>query len=156
MPFWKKSEDPWDMEPGRPVSAAEKPEEGGGSLLDTVREWGEEVKTSFQKAEEPEGPPEVCPWCGKAMEKGYIVGGRDSVRWGREKPAFLSGLVADTLRVDDEGGFFHAYKTAWYCRDCRKMTFTLAPPEDLDTPEAQSQREYEEELRGYAEQAKQK
>ena len=37
------------------------------------------------------------------------------------------------------------------------MTLTLAaPPEDLDTPEAQSQREYEEELHKYAEQAKER
>ncbi len=157
MPFWKKSEDPWDMEPGRPISTTEKPEEDGESLLDTVKEWSEKAKASFQKEEEPEGPPETCSWCGKEMEKGYIVGGRDSVRWRREKPGFMSGLLDDSVRVDDEGGFFHAYKTAWYCRDCQKMTLTLAaPPEDLDTPEAQSQREYEEELHKYAEQAKER
>lgn len=152
MPFWKKSEDPWDVEPGRPISVPEKQKEADESLLDTVRGLGEEVKTVFQKKEEPEGPPEKCPWCGKDMEKGYLVGGRDSIRWRREKPGFLSGLCVDTVQVDDEGSFFSTYKTAWYCRACGKMTFTLTPPETADTPEAGTQREHEEELRKYAEQ----
>lgn len=156
MLFRKKSEDPWDMELGRPVSTPEKPEETGESLLDTVREWGEKVKTSFQKVEEPEGTPEVCPWCGKEMKRGYLVGYK-GVYWSEKRPTALSRVGYDALSIDGEGSLLSGfYKTTWYCRDCRKMTFTLAPPEALDTPKARTQREYEEELRGYAEQAKQK
>lgn len=140
MPFWKKSEDPWDMEPGKAASAMDEPEREGESLPDTVKEWGEKLKTAFRKKEEPEGPPETCPWCGREMEKGYLAGGRDAVRWGRGKPGFLSGL-GDSLRIDDEGGLFCTYKTAWYCRDCRKLAVTV--------PEASSGGAFEERLEQY-------
>lgn len=153
VPFWKKSEDPWDIEPGRQISPTEEPEEDREGLLDTVKAWGEKLKTSLRKEEEPEGTPERCPWCGKDMEKGYVTGGRDPVRWSRKKPGLLRGCDSAAVRVDDEGNFF-TYKTAWYCRDCGKLVLALAPPETLNSPENQDQQEYERELRSYAEWAK--
>lgn len=141
MPFWKKSEDPWDMEPGKEAPAADGPEREGESLPDTVREWGARIKTALQKKEAPEGPPETCPWCGKEMEKGYITGGRDAVRWSRGKPGFLGGLGGESLRIDDEGGLFCSYRTAWYCRDCRKLV--------ADVPEPAAEGAFEEHVREY-------
>ncbi|WP_298018156.1 PF20097 family protein [uncultured Dysosmobacter sp.] len=131
MPFWKKSEDPWDMEPGQPVSTMETPEQDGESLADTVKEWGEKIKTSVQREEEPEGPPETCPWCGKPMERGYLdaVKGGDiwwvTERPGKLKTALMGADPKTSLRVDDEGTLF-TYKTAWYCAACRKMALDAA------------------------------
>lgn len=135
MPFWKKSEDPWDMEPGGPMSAAGEPEGDGESLLDAAKGWGEKLKTALRQEAAPEDPPERCPWCGKEMERRYITGGRDAVWLRRKKPGFLNGLD-ESVRLDEEGGLFHSYKTIWYCRDCGKAAMTIkeaegeAPPEE--------------------------
>ena len=82
-----------------------------------------------EKSEEPEGPPEKCPWCGGDMVKGYLRGGRDGARWYLEKPKFLT---IPTMSVDmlNEGGL-ETYKTTWHCQKCHKMvldTLLLDPP----------------------------
>ena len=154
MAFWKKSEDPWDMKP-RPVgtvspAAAERDEEPE-TLLDSVRDWAEK-KRSAEKSQLTL-PAEKCPWCGKEMEPAYLNGGRDGVYWHKERPEVLFGNL-EAERLDTDGTFWNRYKLAWYCPACRKLAADL--PDAPDTPESRTQQEYIDELRGYAEQAKQR
>ena len=149
MAFWKKSEDPWDIDPEKrkkqttaafwendapaetdPVGAASgRPEEApkGQSL-------GESIKGFFGgKKEEAPIIPEKCPWCGKDMERGYIDGGRDySVMWRNWKPRGFLGLSqpdnAREIDLLDEGDGLRCYKTIWYCQDCGKMTLEIKNP----------------------------
>ncbi len=101
MPFWKKSEDPWDMEPGN------------------------------AGLEEQEPLPLDCPWCGKPMVRGYldaVKGG--NIWWVTRRPDMKAALIGadpkSSLLVDDEGGIFLTYKTAWRCTDCEKMILDTA------------------------------
>ena len=119
MAFWKKIEDPWDIDPEKrkkqttaafwendapaetdPVGAASgRPEEAprGQSL-------GESIKGFFGgKKEDAPITPEKCPWCGKDMERGYIDGGRDySVMWRNWRPRGLLGIFQpeDAREID--------------------------------------------------------
>ena len=86
MPFWKKSEDPWDWEPEkRPAPSAEA---GGGEdapgffeeLRGDFQNWNQERKEKKAQREIPP-PPMACPWCGQEMEVGYVTSGRDAARW---------------------------------------------------------------------------
>ena len=156
MAFWKKSEDPWDIDPEKrkkqttaafwendapaetdPVGAASgRPEEAprGQSL-------GESIKGFFGgKKEEAPITPEKCPWCGKDMERGYIDGGRDySVMWRNWKPRGFLGIFQpeDAREIDllDEGDGLWCYKTVWYCRDCGKMTLEIKNARNTDEVE---------------------
>ena len=72
MPFWKKSEDPWDYEPEKPSRPAEPGQEEkdcAPSLMDELRGWNEERKEKKALRETPP-PPMICPWCGQEMEVG--------------------------------------------------------------------------------------
>ena len=143
MPFWKKSEDPWDMNPGRrkePVSFYEQEQEDEEQgVLESVREqW---TQRRQEKQEALTLPPEACPWCGGTMEQGFMDGGRGVV-WHRGVPdakaRWLGTGGANTMRVDTEG-VFATYKTTWYCSGCRKMVFDASDMEtmsaELSTPE---------------------
>lgn len=125
MAFWKKSEDPWDVDPARAGRNREPVE----NPLDTLRDWNEErrAKAAARQAEREARPKEVCPWCGREMERGYIISGRGDLIW---RPGWMTARSAwvgpprevreHSLRVDDEGDFI-SYKTVWYCGDCEKM-----------------------------------
>lgn len=156
MAFWKKSEDPWDIDPEKrkkqttaafwendapaetdPVGAASgRPEEEprGQSL-------GESIKGFFGgKKEDAPITPEKCPWCGKDMEWGRIDGGRDySVMWRNWKPRGFLGLSqpdnAREIDLLDEGDGLRCYKTIWYCRDCGKMTLEIKNARNTDEVE---------------------
>ncbi len=108
--FWKKSEDPWDMDPAkrRPApGAAETPfrqEEPEKGLLDSLRGWANE-KLEAQRQEVTQ-TPEVCPWCGGSMEQGFLNGGNgsvfllDSLRgWANEKLEAQRQEVTQTPEV---------------------------------------------------------
>ena len=147
MAFWKKSEDPWDIAPDQRRTASEPAEKAPG-LLDTLRgdwdamrELGKGAREFFgmeEKAPEPEVPPQMCPWCGKDMEQGFLMGGR-GVAWHRGIPTgkarWLSPGRENIMRVDTEG-FLTTYHTAWYCPDCKKMTIDAA---DLQTEAERNQ-----------------
>ena len=156
MAFWKKSEDPWDIDPEKrkkqttaafwendapaetdPVGAASgRPEEApmGQSL-------GESIKGFFGgKKEDAPITPEKCPWCGKDMEWGRIDGGRDySVMWRNWKPRGFLGLSqpdnAREIDLLDEGDGLRCYKTIWYCQDCGKMTLEIKNARNTDEVE---------------------
>ena len=88
------------------------------------------------------------------METGYLMGNR-GIWWAPGRPdawaKWVSVAAAEgAFQVDTEGGLA-TYRTAWVCRDCGKIVLEL--PDAPDTPEGRTQQEYEDELRGYAEQA---
>ena len=148
MAFWKKSDDPWDLEPDkrRPAAgeeAAEK-EADDGSLLQDLRAWNEARKEEKARRATPPAPI-PCPWCGKEMEVGYLIGGRDAVRLVRQRPGLLR-IAEDALYIRGDGTFWCDYKIAWTCPKCRKLVLDLPEPEETS---------YAEELRDYAQQANQ-
>ena len=76
MAFWKKSEDPWDIDPDERRLASEPAEKAPG-LLDTLRGDWDAMRAEWQeKREKLRLPPEKCPWCGKDMEQGFLMSGR--------------------------------------------------------------------------------
>ena len=132
MAFWKKSEDPWDVEPektARPAETGEK--EDAPSLLDELRDWNEERKEKKRQREAPP-PPMACPWCGQEMEVGTIIGGRDLVQWWPGWPKRVFGANGPGIHIDYEGGLLHKYKTAYLCRACRRMVLEFSE-EALET-----------------------
>ena len=91
-----------------------------------------------EKREKLRLPPEKCPWCGKDMEQGFLMGGRGVV-WHRGIPAgkalWLRPGRENIMRVDTQGDIL-CYHTAWYCPDCKKMTIDAA---DLQTEAERNQ-----------------
>ena len=119
MPFWKKSEDPWDYEPEKPSRPAEPGQEEkdcAPSLMDEFRDWIEERKEKKALRETPP-PPMICPWCGQEMEVGTITGGRDSVQWWPGWPNRFFGASGPEIDILHEGSLFNRYKTAWLPQD---------------------------------------
>lgn len=138
MAFWKKSEDPWDIDPDQRRTAPE-PEEIEPGLLDSLREdWDAMQAARQEKREKLRLPPEKCPWCGEDMEQGFLMGGR-GVAWHRGIPTgkarWLSPGGGNIMRVDTEGDILR-FHTAWYCPDCKKMTIDAS---DLQTEAEKSQ-----------------
>lgn len=143
MPFWKKSEDPWDMEPDRPRPAPSKePEEAAGAgLLDQLRDWNEARRA--EKAQRTAPPPPMrCPWCGQEMESGYIATGRDAAYWyAGWPPRLINGDTDQTIRIDHEGSLLFRYKAARLCRGCRRMVLEFPEVPEPLTPAEQAERE---------------
>ena len=138
MPFWKKSEDPWDIDLSKRRPAPKLAEKAPG-LVDTIREeWDAMQKERQEKRKKLELPPEKCPWCGKDMEQGFLMGSR-GVFWYRGIPAgkalWLRPGRENIMRVDTEGDILH-YHTAWYCPACKKMTIDAS---DLQTEAEKNQ-----------------
>ena len=133
MPFWKQSEDPWDRKPDKP---RREPKEPLANSLDSLKAWNEERKAK-EKAKSL--PPEPCPWCGKDMEQGYMMGGR-GITWYSgvltTKAAWIGDFSKEHFDLADEGAFTK-YKTVWLCRECKKMVLDMPePPEPLGTYDA--------------------
>lgn len=124
MAFWKKSEDPWDIDPEKrrrqtvPVYEPE-PEEPPAK-----EKWW-----PWQKKQEPEEVvPETCPWCGKPMDRGYLCSGRDRLQLSDQKPSALLGtMMADTVELWEED-FWVSYKSCWQCKACRKVIADIPEP----------------------------
>lgn len=150
MPFWKKSEDPWDVDPAKkpPSGGEEAPQPG---IADRMTEWMETKKTEKEQREAPPAPI-PCPWCGREMKAGYLFGGRGGVYWSRECPGGIFGF-SETVPVDTDGGFWGAYKRVWNCEECGKLVMDFRPQGDGVSEEY---RQFEEELQRYARQAKER
>ena len=132
MPIWnREDETEWEkyqrtrgkQERRTPeIREAEDPPSG-----EAKRPLVERLLERVKPPEEPPAPPEVCPWCGGEMVRGYLRGDR-GIYWAERKP----GLFGDTegVQVDTEGSFF-SYRTSWHCPACRKLvldTAALDPP----------------------------
>lgn len=144
MAFWKRGEDPWEIDPAKERERREREDrEPIETPLDTLREWREKrrAEAAAQEAAWAAEPAEKCPWCGKDMERGYLITGRGGIVW---TPGRMTGRAAwigppkevreRRLRVDNEG-FLATYKTTWYCPDCEKMVLDAAgllSPENTD------------------------
>lgn len=132
MPFWKKSEDPWDYAPERrdPVRREEEPPVSPDG--ETQDRSACRIPFQSRDAGSQSPPPMACPWCGQEMEVGYVTGGRDAVRWWPGwPPRMIGGADGAAIRVDHEGTVFLRYKTAYLCRACRRMVLEF-PEEALE------------------------
>ena len=72
MAFWKKSEDPWDLDPDKRRSTVR--EESAENDPDAVcpadaPQAGAEESQAEENREEPAASMR-CPWCGQEMEVG--------------------------------------------------------------------------------------
>lgn len=128
MAFWKKSEDPWDIDPEKKRRGAES----CFALNETEEDAPHENFLSglFKRKEvsAEEEAPVPCPYCGETMKKGYLKGGRDSVYWTESKPGFF-GAFDEAQRISTEGGLFTApYRTGYLCESCRKLIVDVPPP----------------------------
>lgn len=149
MPFWKQSEDPWDRKPDKPRAEPKDPQ---ANPLDSLKAWNEERKARAKEKEEAKRlPPETCPWCGKDMEQGYMMGGRGFLHWYSgvltTKAAWIGDSSKETIDLATEGTLT-MYKTVWLCRDCKKMVFDMPdPPETYDpfAPRPETEETKEEE-----------
>ena len=147
MAFWKKSEDPWDVDPEKrrrqPVTYFESEEQEEAEEL-SVKEM---ISGLFKKKEEPveEETPVPCPYCGKTMAKGYLKSGKGNVYWTKVKPGFF-GEFDESLEICNEGGLFTAlYNACHMCEDCRKLIVDVPKPADAWIEEAlAAQKEKEE------------
>ena len=75
MAFWKKSEDPWDIDPDQRRRLASEPAEKAPGLLDTLRGDWDAMQVEWQeKREKLRLPPEKCPWCGERHGAGLPYG----------------------------------------------------------------------------------
>ena len=121
MAFWKKSDDPWDIDP------AKKRREEPVSLFEAEPEEPEEkegVLSGLFKKKEPEAAPEAipCPYCGAMMRAGYLSAERGMLRWTPEKPGLFAGslFASEMIYLSDEGEW-QFYKTCHICEACRKL-----------------------------------
>ena len=95
MAFWKKSEDPWDIDPDERRLASEPAEKAPG-LLDTLRGDWDAMRAEWQeKREKLRLPPEKCPWCGKDMEQGFLWAAGTSSGTGASPPERRCGSGPD-------------------------------------------------------------
>lgn len=127
MPFWKKSEDPWDMDPNRRKRTVyerepdpeSEPEMGGG--LAAPREITEQ---------EPQEDAPDCPWCGEKMIRAYLLGGRDMICFADQKPhGFWGSLGHEKTYLGDDTGFFGGnYQSCWQCKPCYKLVIDIPQP----------------------------
>ena len=155
MPFWKKSEDPWDIKPKKQaeVSPAEPsaPEEEPGAAERFFDALDARLDARAEARREKDAPsvPMACPWCGRDMEQGYLFGGRGGVLWSREKPGMFS-MLGDCVPVDTDGDFWSSYKLSWHCPACCRLVADFHPSGTADGEYSQ----FQEELQRYAKQAK--
>lgn len=134
MAFWKKSEDPWDIDPGKKprcqVTAFESEQDA-----DSIAAASKERQPFWRRKTEEEQPEEapICPWCHQKMTRGYLLGGRDGLRLSDQKPTALFGSLGhDTIEFSDEG-FLVTHKSCWQCKDCRKLVADLPVPVPYDS-----------------------
>lgn len=150
MAFWKKSEDPWDVDPDkrRPTVWEEETEEKPDAVCseNTSQVWTE--KSPDEEKEEESADPMTCPWCGKKMELGYLYS-KECILWVDQEPgAFLGVLSAGReIYVSDEG-VIAQYKKCWHCSACGRLVVQLS------NEARPSSQECWDEFRRYAEQAK--
>ena len=133
MAFWKKSSDPWDMDPKKRKSETTWWEQDAPEQADPPA--GEEPLTPEQQRIRDiiEGPkatpvmPENCPWCGGEMAAVSIYARGGCVCWRKGEP----GRWTDddyVLQEPGQGFWDIPYKRAWYCAGCEKMTLSVKKP----------------------------
>lgn len=120
MAFWKKSEDPWDMDPGKRKKQTGWYETHASVETPPAPPVPEVVEKAVENVENSEKEQaEVCPRCGGEMAPGRLSSGRDDIVWrdGAEPERFVDFLM--------EGGERIRPDRAWRCRKCNRVVFTL-------------------------------
>jgi hypothetical protein len=108
MFFRKKSEDPWDIDPNKKKAAPAAPQE--------------EVKAAEELPEETTEEAPACPWCGKAMIRGYLRSGNGGVFLWDDEPGWSAALGDMGLPIARDGGMLAGlYAPCWQCKPCRKL-----------------------------------
>lgn len=69
MPFWKKGEDPWDLQPEAGAKPGMTSAQDTPTLFEELRDWNEARRERKAQRETPP-PATACPWCGQDMETG--------------------------------------------------------------------------------------
>ena len=135
MAFWKKSEDPWDIDPEKrrrqqekAWKQAEERDLQGDEARQEEESFGELIGSLFRKKEQTPPQARSCPWCQKEMTLGYITAGNGVALWQDWKPTALNIPPKDSERfsIMDEEPLINRYCTAWYCRDCKKITLDVS------------------------------
>lgn len=70
--------------------------------------------------------PEICPYCGKEMQKGILSGdGRSRVTWkpGNSKAGWMDKLVGSCMVTAARMTLTTFTIESYYCPDCGKMIF---------------------------------
>lgn len=135
MPFWKKSEDPWDYEPEKPS----RPAEPGQEEKDCAPSLMDELPGLERGAEGEEGPAgDPAPAHDLSLVRAGDGGGDD--HWGTGQcpvvarlPNRFFGASGPEIDILHEGSLFNRYKTAWLCRGCRRMVMEI-PEEEIPKP----------------------
>ena len=108
MPFWKKSEDPWDRKPEKKPSAP-APEPPA---------WAP-VKQA--------PAPIDCPWCGKTLRFGTLYSGGQrgygALEW--REGGHKSWLERIGTREQELYLQLGCYEEAWYCTECQKLVMDV-------------------------------
>ena len=108
MFFRKKSEDPWDIDPNKRKVTPAAPQE--------------EVKAAEEPPEETAEEAPACPWCGKAMIRGYLRSGNGGVFLWDDEPGWSAALGDMGLPIARDGGMLAGlYAPCWQCKPCRKL-----------------------------------
>lgn len=137
MAFWKKSSDPWDMDPKKRKSETTWWEQDAPEQADPPA--GEAPLTPEQQRIRDiiEGPkatpvtPENCPWCGGEMAAVSIYARGGCVCWRKGEP----GRWTDddyVLQEPGQGFWDIPYKRAWYCEGCEKITLSVKKPPSME------------------------
>ena len=137
MAFFKKSNDPWDIDPEKrkkerekEARKAERQQEKGeiAGLVDEIKEWNDNRKAKREAEENL--PPEKCPWCGQDMKKHYLLGGDGRLTLTEKRPHPVLGVALDDGWAHlNDGGAVNRYKLAWHCADCGKLVMTVQKEE---------------------------
>ena len=137
MAFWKKSSDPWDMDPKKRKSETTWWEQDAPEQADPPA--GEAPLTPEQQRIRDiiEGPkatpvtPENCPWCGGEMAAVSIYARGGCVCWRKGEPGRWTD-DDDVLQDPGQGFWDIPYKRAWYCEGCEKMTLSVKKPPSME------------------------
>ena len=134
MAFFKKSNDPWDVDPEKrkkerekEARRAERQQEKGelAALVDEIKEWNDNRKAKREAEENL--PPEKCPWCGKDMKKYYLTGGELGL--SEKRPHAWLGTPVESKSYLSDNEWMNPYKLTWYCADCGKLVMNVRPEE---------------------------
>lgn len=148
MPFWKKGEDPWDLDPAkRRELIARETEEQGPAGSATGLERGAKSGEGPETGGERPGPHSL-PLVREHNGSQISLGRQRLFGKGKAGP-FSGGLFDEKWNFLDEGDLISgSYKTVWYCKDCRKLAADLPPEPYGLTAEAAPEQTREEQREG--------
>ena len=137
MAFWKKSSDPWDMDPEKRKNETTWWEQDAPEQADPPAGQAPLTPEQQRIRDIIEGPkatpvtPENCPWCGGEMAAVSIYSRNGYVCWRKGDPGRWTDDY-DVLQDPGQGFWDSPYKRAWYCEGCEKMTLSVKKPPSME------------------------